>query len=151
MKNIQKSHWAHIGSIWSILSSSVHTVLISLFGPIQSILSIKVLFSSILSYSVHVSPIWSIQSILALFGLYLCYSVYFSPFFLLQSISVLFGPFGPLWSYSVHFYSIRSILSTLVQSVHSVQLGPVRSILFLFGPPCSYLVHSVIFYPFGPL
>ena len=143
MINIQKSLLVQIGFIWSILSSSVYTILIGPFGPIQSILSTKVLFCPHWLYSVHIGPI--------------------------LSTLVLFDPLFPLQSYlvtSIYIGSIRSSLSILVQ------LSPIRSILstsilfrfglfcplqsysihlFLFRPPCSYLVHLVLLYLFGPL
>ena len=125
------------------------------------------------SYSVYFGP----------FNPYWLYSVHFSPF----------GPFCPLWSYSIYFLCfgsigpIPSILYTLIQlspirairsnlvlfssfcplsfyTAHSIDFGPIQSILVLFGPiyplwsdlvlfspfspPCSY---SVLFCPFGPL
>ena len=160
MINIQKSYLVHIGSIWSILSSSIQ------FGPIppiQSIWSTKVLFG----------PFGHIQSTLALFGPHQSCSVilstliHFSPIRAIQSIVVLFGPFCPLWFYSVHFvhlvlfslhcsYSVyfglsRSSLSTsvLFRPIWSYLVHAATSVLF--DPPCSYSIHPVLFSPFGPI
>ena len=96
-----------------------------------------------------------------------------------KSHSVHFGPFGPHWSNSIHFGSIRS---TLI--VHSVHFSPIRvirsysvnfcsiqstlvlfslswSYLFLFSPLhpfCSQFVCPFLFspissalFPFGPI
>ena len=172
MINIQKFYLVHIGSIRSIMSSSVW------LGPIWSIwsylvhfvLSTKVLFSPIQSYSIHFSLTQSIQSTLDLFDPHWSYSIHFSPIRSILSTLVLFGPFYPLWSYSVHYVYFSSILS------YSVHIGPIRSILstlidfnpiwvirstfvlfgpfcplwFLFGPFCplrSYSVYSFLFIP----
>ena len=87
-------------------------------------------------------------------------------FGLLQSTLV---NFGPIWSTLVHFNSIRSIQSTLVNSVQFGLFGPVRSIqshwsiwstlvnLVLFGPIRSiqstsiYSVHTVNLGLLGPI
>ena len=160
MINIQKSYSVYIGSIRFILFSSVQ------FGPIQSILSAKVLFGLIQSTSAPISPhqshsihfglIQSILSTLVLFGL-LC---------LLWFYFILLGPhwsnpvhsihFDPLQSYSDHSVGpIWFILSTLVLlgpiQITLILFGPLRSsmsILVLFDPICSILVHSVHFGPF---
>ena len=77
-------------------------------------------------------------------------------FGLLQSTLV---NFGPIWSTLVHFNSIKSIQSTLVNSVQFVLFGPVRSIqshsvhlvyFGQFGSVRSNPVHSVHFDLFGP-
>ena len=144
--NIQKSYSVHIGSIQSIMFSSIQ------FGLIQSY---SVLFSPcypLKFYLVYFGPFNLIQSTSLLFGpfgphlFYSVHSVHYSP---IQFKLVLFGPFCLLWSYSIQIDSIQSSLSTTVQYAHfgpTVQFGPVQSILstlLLFGPLGSYSVHLV--------
>ena len=147
--------------IRSIRSSSVQFVL---FGPIQSIMSTKVIFGSfglILSTSVQFSPIIN--------PLWL-YSVHIGSILFTM---VLFGLCYPLWSYLVHFVHFSPIWSFCPLWFHSVNFGPIQSTLLLFGPVCprqsysgpllsnlytsvqfgpiqSSLFSSVLFGPFGP-
>lgn len=96
------------------------------FGPIQPTLV----------YCVHFDPVWS-NSIL--FSTLWSYSVLFSPncsnlvhcvhFGLIWSTLVLFGPFGPLWSYLVHFGYIQSF----PLSSYSVLFNLFQSTLVLFN------------------
>ena len=135
--NIQKSYSVHIGSIQSIMFSSIQ------FGLIRSY---SVLFSPFYPpkfYLVYFVPFNLIQSTSLLFGpfgphlFYSVHSVHYSP---IQFKLVLFGPFCLLQSYSIQIDSIQSSLSTTVQYAHfgpTVQFGPVQSILstlVLFGP-----------------
>ena len=162
MTNIQKYYLVHIGSIQSILSSSV------LFGPIQSILSSYYSsiqsnlvnfgpFSPHLPYSIHIGHIlstlflWSILSTLVLFGpirSILSALVLFGPIRSILFTLVLFGPFYPLRSYSIHNATIWSDLVPFSpiqsHSVHSIYSDHIQSIH-------SYFVHLVMFCPFGPI
>ena len=121
--------------IRSIRSSSVQFVL---FGPIQSIMSTKVIFGSfglILSTSVQFSPIIN--------TLWL-YSVHIGSILITM---VLFGLCYPLWSYLVHFVHFSPIWSFCPLWFHSVNFGPIQSTLLLFGPVCPRQSYSVPFYP----
>ena len=155
--NIQKSYLVHIGSIWSIMSTTVHKAITSPFDPIQSILSTKVLFGLF----------GLLQSTSVLLGPFSPHWSYFVHFSSIQSKLVLFSSFCPLLSYSVHFVHfglIRFILSTLIlfHSIWSilstlVHFSPIRAIrytLVLFGlfcPLCSTRSTLVLFSPFFPL
>lgn len=85
---------------------------------------------------------------MALFCLLCSYCVHFVPS---QSTSVLFNPLNLLWSYSVQFILIRSILSTLILfnliRSTSVLLGPHWSYLVLFSPLHPHWFYSVQFGP----
>ena len=138
MINIQKFNSVHIGSIWSILSTSV-------------------LFSPHYSNSVHFSPVcpprsYYVQILFGPFCLIWSYSVH-SVHSVRQSFirsnsahSVLFSL---LRSNSVHSAHIDSIRSTLVLFcplwLNSVHISSIRSTLVLFGLPQSYSGHSVHF------
>ena len=173
MINIQKSYSVHIISIRSILSSLIHfssiwfilpsKVLFGLFnthwlylvhiGPILSTSVLSVHIVPIRSTLVLFCPLQSFRSILSTLVLSVHY-ILFGLFYPLWSNSVLFGPFSPLWFYLVHFVHLGSIRSILFTSVHYVHFRSIRSIhsyLVLFGPPCFYSIHSVLFSPFGPL
>ena len=113
-KNGKYSHWFYLvhsnifgpyGPNRSIQSYLVYSVYLS------SIRSNSILFIALRSYLVHSVHIGSIRSIFVLFcplRSILSTLVHFS----------LFGSFSALWSYSFHFGSIWSILSTSVQFVH---------------------------------
>ena len=130
MKNIQKSHWAHIGSIWSILSSSVHSVLFSLFCPLKF-------------YSVQFYLIQCTSVLFGPFSPYQLYSVYICAILFTSVHFFYFSPFQFYSGHSVHFGHIRSIFVLFdpfcpLQSSLSIQSNWV-----LFGPSYSYSVHLV--------
>ena len=147
MINIQKSYLVHIGSIWSILSYSVHMVLICL---IQSILSTKV----------TITFEWSLWCAFVLESLFplpcvcecVCLTQKKSSIRSIRSYSVYFGPFNTHWPYSVH---IGLILSTLVlfgpHLFYLVHFGSIMSTSVLFSSNWSYLIQSVHFGPIQSL
>ena len=83
--------------------------------PIRSILSTQVLFNQHWSYSVHYGPI---QSTLVIFSSICSYSVH-------MSTLVLIYPFILIWSTSVHLVPIRSYSIHSIYLVHLYPLRSI--------------------------